>query len=75
MRLSASEKYEIIQTVTQSELGVKKTLQELGIAKSTFYKWYSKYLDEGYDGLSGKKKRRTGNGIASLNSKKTLLCR
>lgn len=56
MRLSASEKYEIIQTVTQSELGVKKTLQELGISKSTFYKWYSKYLDQGYDGLLSKKK-------------------
>lgn len=56
MRLSASEKYEIIQTVTQSELGVKKTLQELGIAKSTFYKWYSKFLDHGYDGLLGTKK-------------------
>jgi len=56
MRLPASEKYEIIQTVTQSELGVKKTLQELGIAKSTFYKWYSKYLDHGYDGLLSTKK-------------------
>lgn len=36
MRLPVSEKYEIIQTVTQSELGVKKTLQELGISKNTF---------------------------------------
>lgn len=56
MRLLASEKYEIIQTLTQSELGVKKTLQEFGIAKSTFYKWYSKYLDHGYDGLLSTKK-------------------
>jgi putative transposase len=61
MRLSASEKYEIIQTVTRSELSVKKTLQEFGIAKSTFYKrppqrWYSSYLDHGYDGLLSKEK-------------------
>jgi len=39
MRLSASEKFEIIQTLTGSELGVKKTLKEFGIARSTFYKW------------------------------------
>ncbi len=56
MRLSASEKYEIIQTVTRSELGVKKTLQEFGIARSTFYKWYNSYLDQGYDGLLDKEK-------------------
>lgn len=56
MGLSASEKYEIIQVVTQTELGVKKTLQELGTAKSAFYKWYCKYLDQGYDGLLSKKK-------------------
>jgi putative transposase len=45
-------------------------LQELGITKSTFYKrpppwWYSKYLDEGYDGLLNKKKasNRQSNSI------------
>jgi len=39
MRLSASEKYEIIQQVTRSDLGVKRTLDEFGIPRSTFYKW------------------------------------
>ncbi|MDM1460451.1 hypothetical protein HX065_10385 [Myroides odoratimimus] len=38
MRLTAAEKYELIQTVTTSELGVKKTLEEFGIPKSSFYK-------------------------------------
>ena len=40
MRLSAGEKYEIIQEVTTSEIGVKRTLESFGIARSTFYKWY-----------------------------------
>jgi hypothetical protein len=31
MRLSAAEKYEIIQTVTRSEIGVKRTLESFGI--------------------------------------------
>lgn len=51
MRLSAGEKYEIIQTVTRSEIGVKPTLDSFGIARSTFYKWYQSYLKHGYDGL------------------------
>lgn len=65
MRISASEKFEIIQTVTGSELGVKKTLQEFGIARSTFYKWYNSYLDQGYDGLldKGKAPGRQWNSI------------
>ena len=51
MRLSAGEKYEIIQAVTTSETGVKRTLESFGIARSTFYKWYQKYLENGYEGL------------------------
>ena len=51
MRLSAAEKYEIIQTVTTSKIGVKRTLESFGIHRSTFYKWYQKYLKHGYDGL------------------------
>jgi transposase InsO family protein len=51
MRRSASEKMEIIRIVEGSELGVKRTLGELGISRSTFYQWYSSYLSEGFDGL------------------------
>ena len=51
MRLSAGEKHEIIQAVTTSEMGVKRTLESFGIARSTFYKWYQKYLEYGYEGL------------------------
>ena len=56
MRFSQTEKMEIIQIVQDSELGVNRTLNELGIHKSTFYQWYGKYLDEGYDGLAPKKR-------------------
>lgn len=47
MRLSADEKLEIIQIVTRSEIGVNRTLRELGLAKSTFYNWYHLYLEKG----------------------------
>ncbi|WP_326984204.1 helix-turn-helix domain-containing protein [Chryseobacterium sp. MYb264] len=70
MRLSASEKYEIIQEVTTSEIGVKQTLESFGIARSTFYKWYQKYLENGYDGLETSKKHLKDNGIAFRKNKK-----
>lgn len=54
MRYSQSEKAEIIRLVEGSDLGVKRILKQLGIARSTFYAWYKKYLDNGYDGLADK---------------------
>jgi transposase-like protein len=36
MRLKVSEKQEIIHMVTRSEIGVNRTLREIGINKSTF---------------------------------------
>lgn len=65
MRLSAAEKYEIIQTVTTSEIGVKRTLESFGIARSTFYKWYHKYLENGYSGLESSERthKRQWNSI------------
>jgi len=54
MRRSASEKMEVIRIVEGSELGVKRTLEELGISRSTFYEWYKRYLEEGFDGLKTK---------------------
>ena len=64
MRLTAAEKYEIIQTVERSELGVNRTLQEFGIHKSTFYKWYNAYLEKDKAGLEPlKNKRQQWNAI------------
>ena len=56
MRFTQGEKMEIIQIVGDSELGVNRTLKELGIHKSTFYQWYGKYQDDGYHGLAPKKR-------------------
>ena len=40
MRYTPSEKMEIIRLVEASDLSVKKTLQELDVPRSTFYRWY-----------------------------------
>ena len=47
MHYSQREKYEIIRLVEQSDLGVIRTLKELKVNKTTFYKWYKSYLDKG----------------------------
>jgi len=52
MRYSQSEKMEIIRTVEGSDLSVTRTLIELDVPRSTFYNWYSRYNDNGYDGLA-----------------------
>ena len=54
MRYPASEKLEIIRTVEGSHLPTKQTLDMLGIPRSTFYRWYYLYLEDGLDGLSDK---------------------
>jgi len=51
MRFTASEKLEIIRLVEGSDLGVKLTLDQLNIAKSTFYDWYARYREKGFEGL------------------------
>jgi len=51
MRYSQSEKMEIIRLVENSEISAKRTLMEFGINRSTFYNWYQRYLESGYDGL------------------------
>ena len=57
MRHSQSEKLEIIRTVENSSAGVKRTLAELGINRSTFYNWYSRYTEGGYDALASRPPR------------------
>jgi len=54
MRHSQSEKMEIIKLVENSEISAKRTLSEIGINRSTFYNWYQRYLESGYDGLASK---------------------
>ncbi len=59
MRYPASEKLEIIRLVEQSHLPVRRTLDKLGIAKTTFYRWYDRYLAFG---MSGIEDRNSGPG-------------
>jgi len=52
LRFIQAEKNEIIRIVEGSEPGVNWTLHELGIHNSTFYGWYNRYKQYGYDGLA-----------------------
>ena len=54
MRYPASEKLEIIRIVEQSHLPAKQTLDKLGIARRTFYRWYDRYCDSGLEALDDK---------------------
>ena len=51
MSLSAGEKLEVIRLVEESELSIRRTLTELGVSRSSFYRWYRQYLDDGPEGL------------------------
>ena len=58
MRYPASEKLEIIGIVEQSHLPAKRTLDQLGIARRTFYRWYDRYRDGGPEALADRPSRR-----------------
>jgi len=47
MRSPAAEKLEIIRLVERSHLPAKQTLDKLGIARTTFYRWYAQYRTGG----------------------------
>ena len=51
MRYAASEKLEIIRLVEGSHLSARMTLAKLGIPRTTFYRWYDRYLQRGEAGL------------------------
>ena len=42
---------ELIRLVEGSDLPVRQTLRMLGVSRSTFYEWYSRYLESGFAGL------------------------
>ena len=74
MRYSQAEKMEVIRIVEGSGLGVKRTLDELGINHSTFYNWYRRYEEAGYDGLAPRKAshRRFWNAIPPREREKVI---
>ncbi|MFC2138691.1 IS3 family transposase [Bacteroidota bacterium] len=74
MRRSTSEKMEIIRIVEQSQLSIKHTLKELGISRSTFYEWYKRYHEQGFDGLkpSTNKQKTFWNKIPEKERQKVI---
>ena len=49
---TASEKLAIIRLVEASELSVRRTLAEIKVSRSSFYRWYGAYERGGLDGLA-----------------------
>ena len=64
-RYSQAEKMEIIDLVETSDLSVKQTLLELDVPRSTFYEWYRRYREDGYDGLADHQAHASNSGIKS----------
>ena len=55
MHYTQAEKMEIIRLVENSDLSIRDTLKELSVPKSSFYRWYQRYQEDGYDGLADHK--------------------
>lgn len=74
MSYNASEKAEIIRLVTDSQIGVRKTLKELNISPSTFNEWYRKYEKNGIDGLKDMRggRKRVWNRIPEKEQEKIV---
>jgi len=74
MRFTQSEKMEIIRLVQGSQLGVKRTLEELDVPRSSFYRWYRHYREEGYDGLANRppNSRRFWNKIPGCEKQRVI---
>jgi len=65
---------EIIRLVEGTDLPVRATLRQLGVPRSTFYAWYQRYLDQGFNGLHDKKPapRPRWNAISEIVQKQIL---
>ena len=64
MRYPGTEKLEIIRLVEHSPLPVRQTLAKLGIARSTFYRWYDRYSRSGPAALNDRPPVRIACGTA-----------
>lgn len=49
--MPAAEKRDATRLVEESDLSVRRTLRELQIPRTTFYRWYRRYAEAGMDGL------------------------
>ena len=57
MRYPASEKIEIIRIVEQSSLSARRTLEQIGVPRATFYRWYDLYQSGGPEALEDRPAR------------------
>jgi putative transposase len=57
MRYSPTDKTEIIRLVEQSHLAARRTLEKLGIPRSSFYRWCDRYQRGGPEGLADRPSR------------------
>ena len=57
MRYSASDKTEIIRLVEQSPWPARRTLEKLGIPRSSFYRWYDRHQRGGPEALADRPSR------------------
>jgi putative transposase len=55
IRRTPEEKMEVIHLVEHSNVSITKTLEELDVSSSSFYRWYERYQEEGLDGLINRK--------------------
>ena len=58
MKYTPSEKMELIRMVEESSLSVNQSLREMDVPRSSFYEWYKRYQEAGYEGLVSKHKSR-----------------
>jgi putative transposase len=74
VRTSQAEKMEIIRLVEGSSLSARRTLAELDVPRSTFYRWYRSFQEEGYEGLAVKpgQRRRFWNQIPDGEKEKVV---
>jgi putative transposase len=74
MRYSVAEKREIIRLVEGSDLGVRRTLVELDVPRSSFYRWYKAYQERGAVGLADPlpRQRRFWNRIPEGEREKVV---
>ena len=71
MRYPAAEKLEIIQLVEQSHLPIRRSLEQIGIPRSTFYRWCDLHQTGGPEALDDRSPRpdRVWNRIPSSLSR------
>ena len=74
MRYPASEKLEIIRLVEHSQLSARQTLAKLGIPRTTFYRWYDRYLKRGEAGLQNQspKPKQVWNRVPTEAKRKVV---